>query len=127
MKKHNPIASEWYKLGESDFDYAKFSFQSNNFYHFVCFHCQQAVEKYLKGWLTDNKISFPKTHDLVELVGLFPANIKKEFDADQLDKLDSFYIESRYTGSAFEYYTKADAQEALDIADKIIVKIKDIF
>jgi HEPN domain-containing protein len=31
------------------------------------FHCQQAVEKALKGLLTWNDRPFPKTHDLVDL------------------------------------------------------------
>ncbi len=30
----------------------------------ICFHCQQAVEKYLKAFLVYKKIEFPKTHDV---------------------------------------------------------------
>jgi len=33
----------------------------------VCFHCQQAVEKYLKAYLVHNEISFPHTHNLGSL------------------------------------------------------------
>lgn len=36
----------------------------------VCFHCQQAVEKYLKAFLALNNMGSPKTHDLIELVKL---------------------------------------------------------
>ncbi len=36
----------------------------------VCFHCQQSVEKYLKGRLEEAAISFPKTHDLENLLML---------------------------------------------------------
>ena len=36
----------------------------------ICFHCQQAAEKYLKGFLFKNNISPPKIHDLIELLRL---------------------------------------------------------
>ena len=36
----------------------------------VCFHCQQSVEKYLKARLEEAAISFPKTHDLENLLML---------------------------------------------------------
>lgn len=34
----------------------------------ICFHSQQAVEKYLKAFLIYNDIDFPKTHDLDYLI-----------------------------------------------------------
>ena len=34
----------------------------------VCFHCQQAVEKYLKADLVFLGISFTKTHEIGELI-----------------------------------------------------------
>ena len=36
----------------------------------ICFHCQQAAEKYLKGFLFKNNIPPPKIHDLLELLRL---------------------------------------------------------
>ncbi|MFQ6098037.1 MAG: HEPN domain-containing protein, partial [Armatimonadota bacterium] len=30
----------------------------------ICFHAQQAAEKYLKAFLVERQIEFPKTHDL---------------------------------------------------------------
>jgi HEPN domain-containing protein len=36
----------------------------------VCFHCQQAAEKYLKAFLVYNDQEPPKTHDLIELAKL---------------------------------------------------------
>ncbi len=34
----------------------------------IAFHCQQAVEKYVKALLVSLQIEFPKTHDLEELL-----------------------------------------------------------
>src|SRR5436305_425894 len=33
----------------------------------VCFHCQQATEKYLKGLLQENGLVAPRTHDLADI------------------------------------------------------------
>ena len=37
------------------------------------YHCQQAAEKALKGWLTGRGVAVTKTHDLVHLVRLWAA------------------------------------------------------
>jgi HEPN domain-containing protein len=36
----------------------------------VCFHCQQASEKYIKAFLTHRQIEFPKTHNIRDLLDL---------------------------------------------------------
>jgi HEPN domain-containing protein len=36
----------------------------------ICFHCQQAAEKYLKGFLFQNNVGFPAIHDLIRLLEL---------------------------------------------------------
>lgn len=39
----------------------------------VCFLAQQSAEKYLKGLLCEDGISFPKRHDLIKLSALLAA------------------------------------------------------
>lgn len=39
----------------------------------VCFHCQQAGEKYLKALLALHQVEFPRTHDLIALLNLLRA------------------------------------------------------
>jgi HEPN domain-containing protein len=38
----------------------------------VCFHCQQYVEKLLKGFLTLHAVEVPRTHDLTRMIQLAP-------------------------------------------------------
>lgn len=33
------------------------------------YHCQQAAEKAIKGWLTARSVAFEKTHDVRRLIG----------------------------------------------------------
>ena len=63
------------------------------------FHCQQAVEKYFKAFLTKNKIPFKKTHDLAELY--LKVKEIKDWDIDEikLERLNDLYIETRYPSS----------------------------
>lgn len=121
MKKNNTTADEWFKLGDSDFRFAKTGFEANDFFHIICFQCQQAVEKYLKGYLTYHGQRFPKIHHLPRLVRLC-WKIDPSFNAliDRAKLLDAFYIETRYSGAAFETFTKKEAEEALKTADEII-------
>ena len=64
-----PITLEWIEKAEHDFLAAKreYSARNNPLYDISCFHSQQCVEKYLKGYLEENGIAFIKTHDLVVL------------------------------------------------------------
>jgi len=39
-------------------------------YDEICFHCQQAAEKYLKALLQELGVTVPRIHDLLVLLGL---------------------------------------------------------
>jgi HEPN domain-containing protein len=63
------------------------------------FHCQQAVEKYLKAFLTKNNISFKKTHDLADLYSKIKEIRDWNIDVIKLERLNDLYIEARYPSS----------------------------
>lgn len=64
----------------------------------VCFHAQQAAEKYLKGLLTFYSISFPKSHDLEELAALVPERAKLNLNIEELIELSQLAVVPRYPG-----------------------------
>lgn len=84
----------------------------------VCFHAQQSVEKYLKALLISKDTSFPKSHDLTELLSLLPDKIKKHFSLVELAELTPYSIETRYP-TLGEPITKEDAIKALEITEKV--------
>ncbi len=45
------LAKEWFEKGDHDLDEARLSFRHGGWTDIICFHCHQAVEKYLKGFL----------------------------------------------------------------------------
>jgi HEPN domain-containing protein len=63
----------------------------------ICYHCQQSVEKCLKGFLIINGVQPPRTHDLKELYNLCaPFNSNISTIITQCDALDPFGVRPRY-------------------------------
>ena len=83
----------------------------------ICFHSQQAVEKYLKAYLVFKKIDFDKTHNLEFLLELC---IEKDEDFSQIDVegLSFFAVEARYPDD-FYIPTEEEARECLEKARKV--------
>lgn len=62
------VAREWFKIAEMDFSSAEFLQKMHPVpVEVICYHCQQAAEKYLKGFLALKGEEVKKTHDLVQL------------------------------------------------------------
>ena len=65
-----PTTAEWVAKAEDDFAMVERESQveANPSYDGICFHAEQCAEKYLKAWLCEAGIDFPKMHDLVVLL-----------------------------------------------------------
>ena len=61
----------------------------------ICFHAQQAVEKFLKAFLVFHNIDFPKTHDLDYLLLECEKTEAGKFEID-LGSLTDFGVSLRY-------------------------------
>ena len=96
MKK--PVA-DWLFLAESDLRTAKIAVKDEYpLTNIVTFHCQQAIEKYLKAYLIENEVSLIKTHDLVKLNDLINEIKNLGIDENKLLIINEVYIETRYPG-----------------------------
>lgn len=90
-------------------------------YHTICFLCQSAAEKFLKGFLIYHGWQLKKTHDIVALLALC-----SEFDgtlaamAPEGSLLNEYIVAGRYPEDlAYEQLGEVEAQEALQAAQKI--------
>ena len=62
---------EWIQIAEDDLYAAKLLSEAvRKPFEIICYHCAQAIEKYLKGYLTYNDITPEKTHNLLLLLEL---------------------------------------------------------
>lgn len=84
------------------------------------YHCQQAAEKALKAYLTDQNAIVRKTHDLEVLIGLC-AEYDPSFEnlADAADILNPYATEFRYPGDVTEP-GREDVEEAIALSESII-------
>lgn len=87
----------------------------------VCFHCQQAAEKYLKALLQELGLVIPKTHDLDDLLQrVLPHHPKLSSLHRFIDRLSQYAVDYRYPGfSATSRQTRA-AMRWMQLARKQI-------
>ncbi len=85
----------------------------------ICFHAEQAAEKYLKGFLAHHELHVRKVHDLETLVEDC-KKVDQSFEEvlDDARFLNQFYIESRYPDD-YIAFSSEDAKEACVRAEKI--------
>jgi HEPN domain-containing protein len=65
----------------------------------IGFHLQQFIEKKMKAYLQEHGIDYPKTHDLLLLLKLFPRKKITEEDEMYAYILSRFALESGYHDS----------------------------
>jgi HEPN domain-containing protein len=109
--------SNWLEKSMEDLQAAEWLLKSPNPLHSaVCFHCQQVVEKALKGYLTWKEEEFEKTHSLVALVGKC-LKFDSSFSELRLaaTTLTPFAVDYRYPGVLPEL-TLQESREALQSA-----------
>jgi HEPN domain-containing protein len=70
----------------------------------TAFHCQQAIEKYLKGFLGFNDVAFAKTHDLNILLELCLQKDAafKILNRDYIADIKTYAVNTRYPGEEYE-------------------------
>ena len=85
----------------------------------ICFHCQQAAEKYLKAFLVQHQIYFTKTHNIMELLeSCATVDISFRAQLQDADSLTDYAVEIRYPDTWLDP-TIEDAKEAFQIAKKV--------
>jgi HEPN domain-containing protein len=117
--------SEWLKKAEGDYVTAQRECRARTAPNFdaACFHAQQSAEKYLKGYLQELKIPFPKTHDLVRLVELVPAAPGLKGLRGSMAILSSYAVEFRYPG---EGACREVAKEAIVLCRAIRAEVRGL-
>jgi len=115
----NAQGERWLEFARQDLQMAELAFKEG-IYNQVCFHSQQCVEKCLKGLIANIGKTPPRTHSIVDLLGLLSSIYLPDLRED-LAQLDIFYIPTRYPdalpGSLAEGLpSKEDAHEAIAVA-----------
>ena len=120
MKTRTELINSWIDKANKDLLAAEHELSFTNVVtESVCFHCQQAVEKYLKAYLVFLSIPFTKTHEIGELITKCESRNKEiSMFKEEADKLTDYAIEIRYPDDWYEPALN-EAKEAFTIAIKI--------
>ncbi len=119
MKK---LTAEWVQKAEEDYQVAVRTHRSGAFHNAVCFHCQQAAEKFLKALMEEQGLSIPKTHDLDDLRKLLlPHHPLLQPFRRGLVFLTRFAVETRYPG---DRANKREAESSLRWAGKVRATVR---
>lgn len=114
--KNKELIQEWINFARMDFLAAKHLY--DHMYpkplEIICYHCQQSIEKLLKGALISKGVMIKKTHDL----GLL-AEMLQEYEAvdekylEMCDDLTPYGVKIRYPQELYieEYHVTKALQE----------------
>lgn len=89
---------QWFDFADSDLEAAEHLLTLHRpRLEIICYHCQQAVEKYLKAYLVYRGVFPPKTHELDILCGKC-AEFDQSFQGilKECVTLSDYAVQSRY-------------------------------
>jgi HEPN domain-containing protein len=111
------LVCDWLRKADLDCEVAaRLASEGDRFRDIVAFHCQQAVEKYVKAILVRHQVEFRKTHDIERLL-----HILRTVEPSIADGLASatwltpFGVDIRYPGD-FPETLSGDETRALGLA-----------
>jgi HEPN domain-containing protein len=117
---------DWFRRAEHDLQDAKLLFQNMGHNDTIAVLIQQAIEKYLKGYLIGKGWKLKKTHD-VELLLAEAAHYNQGLNKflDFTRTITDFYIEERYPAGPPSEPPRQEIASYLQQAEELIILIKE--
>jgi HEPN domain-containing protein len=118
-----PMTREWLRKADADLRSDQRLIAARPADHdVVCYHCQQAVEKYFKGFLQELGAAFPKTHNLKMLVDLvIPFDPTVKTLGPRVRPLTKYGVEYRYPGFRAN---RSKSRRALVVAEQVRAEVR---
>jgi HEPN domain-containing protein len=115
----NTASDRWLEFAHQDLQMAELAL-NEGIYNQVCFHSHQCIERCLKAELANMNKKPPRTHSVVDLLGLLPPDFLRDL-REELEQIDIYYIPTRYPdalpGSLPDGLPgKEDAEDAISVA-----------
>jgi HEPN domain-containing protein len=124
--KESFIPKDWFKKAEEDLRAAEILLKEESL-GIAGFLLQQAVEKYLKGYLLSRGWELKRIHDLVDLLNEV-VTYDKSFDIyrSTCQQITEYYTEERYPFLDTSELTREEIETALNEAKSLRDKIRAI-
>ncbi len=125
MLDKKKITEEWFERAKHDIEGARLLFKEGHFTDTIAHLIQQAVEKYLKGFLIFYGWKLEKIHDIEKLIteaAKYRPVFRKYLDFAR--RVTAYYIEDRYPPGPPIEYSKKEIKQSLQTTKEIIEEIK---
>lgn len=121
MSEEIEISKQWIAKAKNDLLDADNNLKAEETpFDTVCFHCQQAAEKFLKAYLVANSSPYPISHDLILILEkILPFDSSAEVLREDLALLMPYAIEIRYPDD-WVMPTEEDAKEAREAVSRVM-------
>ena len=127
MNEKIEAIKEWIEKADHDLGTAKVIYlQIPEYFDIIAYHCQQAVEKYLKALVINIEIYPPRTHNLMQLLDILTNNY--EISNSLYAKaaiLNNFSTEIRYPNKTI-YLSPEDLKTGIEISEEFRKFVIDI-
>jgi len=126
-REESRYPQDWFRIGERELKRAQ------NLLHLgdlegAGVNIQQAIEKYLKGYLLARGWELRRIHDLETLLNeaiVYDPSFE-EFRA-ACQKISQYYLEERYPFTIHSELNASEIKESLESAENIVRKIREAF
>lgn len=123
-RKESLYPKDWFRIGEKEIQRAENLLRLEDL-EGAGFNIQQAIEKFLKGYLLSKGWSLRRIHRLDSLLNdAVVYEPPLEMFRTACLKMSEYYVEERYPSTVHSELRKEEIAESLEIAKKIIEKIK---
>lgn len=112
--------NNWIKRAQDDIKNAEVLLDKKILPWIICFHCQQAIEKYIKALQIIYLKDYTREHNLLHLVQSLRDHIQIDDHASDLVYISNFYIVTRYPTDQDAQIKITDAEEVFQLTKKII-------
>ena len=123
-KRESPLPKDWFHKADLDIRRSEILL-ANNDAEGAAFHLQQALEKYLKGYLIGKGWKLERIHDLEDLLD-YAVDYDKKFETFRplCQEVTEYYIEERYPFFIQSKLSTDEVRLRLTKAKKFILEIK---
>ncbi len=119
-------AQEWFERGDQDIETAQLLHRENGYTGAIAYHIQQAIEKYLKGYLVLKGQKPPWIHELDALLNIV-SQIELDLYApfiDLCEKATRYYFEERYPPGPPPQFSREEIEADMELTWQLVKSIR---
>jgi HEPN domain-containing protein len=110
-------AEAWFTTASHDLEAAQILLNEYHYHDVIGLLIEQGVEKSLKGLLVLHDEEPPRTHNLVELIGVAMKHLPELIQyAEHMPRISAYYVEASYPAPGWREHTRDELAASLGVA-----------